>query len=388
MPAPSVTVNVANPGLQAVLAKGRLQSVDVLRGAIMVIMALDHCRDFTHAPALARTFQPEDLTRASSFLFLTRWITHFCAPVFMLTAGLGAYFWARRGKTTAELSRFLLLRGLWLIFLEVTVSHLALFFNFDYSVLVVVILWALGGSMIALAGLVWLPARLLLPLSLVVILGHNLFDKIPAERFGSAAGLWNVLHQQGLFRLFGQPIFIAYPLVPWIAVMAAGFALGPVFQWEPARRRRVLVAIGISLTIAFVINRALNVYGDPRPWAAQASPLFTVLSFLNCAKYPPSLDFLLMTLGPALAVLGWLDRVSLSAANPLVVFGRVPLFYFLAHLFLYHGAGVILGHWVPGGFGLTGVYVIWITGVVLLYPVCLWFARLKDRRRDWWLGYL
>ncbi|MGA7412932.1 MAG: heparan-alpha-glucosaminide N-acetyltransferase domain-containing protein [Bryobacteraceae bacterium] len=387
----------------------RVQSIDILRGAIIIIMALDHTREFLHSAALS--FSPEDLSRTTAALFFTRWITHFCAPVFMLTAGLGAFLWAQRGGGTRELSRFLWTRGLWLVFLELTLVRLAMYFTFDYSFTIVTVLWALGGSMIALAALVHLPLRALATISCALILFHNLADGITAASFGEAAWVWNVLHQPGLLKLGGIAIAVAYPLIPWIGVMAAGYCLGPVFLWEPQRRQRVLLKLGIGLTAGFILVRAWNIYGDPLPWSAQSSALMTLCSFLKCMKYPPSLDFLLMTLGPAIAVLGLLDRVRLSNANPLLIFGRVPLLYFVIHLFVIHGLAVLLafGRYgvaglhlttLPGmsmsgsmfpadyGFSLWAVYVAWIAVVAAMYPLCRWFAGVKQRRRDWWLRYL
>jgi uncharacterized membrane protein len=347
-------------------------------------------------------FSPTDLTRTTAALFLTRWITHFCAPVFMFTAGTGAYFWWRHGRTRGQLSRFLITRGLWLIVLEVTVMRLAYNFSFspEYPIFLVV-LWVLGLCMMVLAALVWLPAPWLAALSIAAIALHNTLDRV------NAGGIWNVLHRPGALRLAGHVVFVAYPLVPWIAVMAAGFCLGPVFSMEARERRRILLMTGTAATLAFVVLRAVNVYGDPSPWTGGA------LSFLNTTKYPPSLDFLLMTLGPALLVLAYFDKLTWRATNPLIVFGRVPLFYFVIHFCLAHVAAALLA-WVrygaaagsfvfmpvptmgaprkafPPDFGydLWVVYLVWAAIVAGLYPVCRWFAGVKARRRDWWLSYL
>ena len=378
----------------------------------MVIMALDHVRDFIHRGAMSAS--PTDLATTTPVLFLTRWITHLCAPAFMLTAGLGAYLWWRRGRTRRELSLFLLTRGLWLIVLEMTVMRLAYNFNLsgEYPLLLVV-LWALGGSMVALAALIWLPLPALAVASLVVIAAHNLFDGVDPARLGAAAGLWNILHQPGLVPLPGIPTIVAYPLVPWIAVMALGFCLGPLFLHEPSRRQRLLLRLGAAATIGFVLLRSVNRYGDPAPWATQGTAVYTVLSFLNTTKYPPSLAFLLMTLGPVLLALGWLDRHPPRPTHPLVVFGRVPLFYFVLHFYAAHLAAVLLAfarygsdawrfafHPLPSmggptalfpsefGYDLGVTYLVWALIVLALYPVCRWFAAVKARRHDWWLGYL
>lgn len=390
----------------------RLQSIDALRGAIMIIMALDHVRDFFHRSA--PLFRPEDLARTTPLLFFTRWITHFCAPVFMFTAGLGAFLWWQRKHSRGELSRYLLTRGLWLILLELTVMRLALNFNFSpkYPVLMLV-LWALGGSMIALALLVQMPLRWLSVLSVAIIALHNTLDSVQAALFGPASPLWNALHQPGAFRFAGEIFVIGYPLLPWIATMAAGFCFGHVFLLSPDRRQRIIRRTGFGCTVAFLVIRALNVYGDPVPWSMQRSGVYTVLSFFNCTKYPPSLEFLLMTLGPALILLGWLDRRRFSANNPLIVFGRVPLFFFLVHFYAIHVLAAVFAFFrygepslrflfsplpsmggnaalFPPGFGysLGVVYLVWISLVTALYPLCRWYAGIKAGRRYWWLSYL
>jgi uncharacterized membrane protein len=293
------------------------------------------------------------------------------------------------------------------------VLRFILFFDIGFrgTLVILTVLWMLGLCMVVLAGLIHLPARLLSALSIVTIAAHNLLDPVAASRFGRAAWLWDILHQQGVFSFQGANILVAYPLVPWVTVMAAGYCFGPVFLWEPARRQRLLVRLGLILSLAFVLLRALNLYGDPARWSMQRSALFTVFSFLNCTKYPPSLLFLLMTLGPAIATMAWLERKKLSANNPLMVFGRTPLFFFLVHMAVIHSAAIILGFLRYGkagflllpppsmggprpmfppdyGYGLWVVYAVWIAVVVMLYPVCRGYAHLKQRRRDWWLSYL
>jgi len=390
----------------------RLQSVDALRGAIMMLMAIDHIRDFVARSAMQ--FLPTDLTRTTPAIFFTRWITHFCAPVFMLTAGLGAFFWMTRGHhSKGELSRFLVTRAIWLIFLEVTVLRVIMFSQISYrgNLVILLILWAIGISMIALAALIYLPIRFLASLSIVIIFFHNLLDRFPAQRFGHAAWLWDILHQQGLFSFAGINFVTGYPVLPWIGVAAGGYCLGAVFSWESVRRERFLLRLGLALSAGFVVLRAINVYGDPARWTHQRSALFTGLSFLNTTKYPPSLAFLLMTLGPALIAIAYLDHRRFSSTNPLIIFGRVPFFYYIAHLVAAHVAAIVLNLARYGrtsflfiappsmgtpsnlfppdyGFPLWTVYAVWIALLLLLYPVCLWFARVKQRRHDWWLSYL
>lgn len=387
----------------------RVQAVDILRGIVMVIMALDHTRDYVHAAAMA--FAPENLTQTTTAIFFTRWITHVCAPVFMFSAGLSAYLRLERGGTRAALSRFLVTRGLWLIVLEFTVVRAGFFFDFTFSPLFLLVFWALGMSMIALAALVHLPPRVLAVLSVAMIALHNLSDGITAAQLGALGGVWQVLHAPGLLTTEPPVVIVAYPLVPWIGVMAAGFCFGEVYRLPGDRRRVVLIRLGLALIVAFVVVRWLNVYGDPRPWIAQSRPGFTLLSFLNTSKYPPSLLFLLMTLGPAILLLGLIDRARLSDRHPFVVFGRVPLFYFVLHIPLIHALAIGL-LWLrygsapflllppptlgtprelfPPDYGweLWMAYALWAVAVAALYPVCLWFARLRARRRDWWLSYL
>jgi uncharacterized membrane protein len=396
---------------------GRLAAVDALRGLVMIIMALDHVRDFVHRGAMSQS--PTDLATTTPLLFMTRWITHFCAPVFMLTAGMGAYFyWKNGNRTRAQLSRFLVTRGLWLIALELTIMQLA--YNFDVSAnypIFLLVLWVLGACMIVLAGLVWMPIRVLTVLSVATIILHNSFDGIRAQSLGGFAPFWTLLHQVGAIPVAGRIVIAPYTLVPWFAVMALGFCIAQVFSIrfssEAEKRRDLLFRLGLAMTIAFVALRVINVYGDPARWQGQSSTILTLLSFLNTTKYPPSLAFLLMTLGPALMVLSWFDRVPFARSNPLIVFGRVPLFYFVLHFVLAHAAIVVLALFTYGsraltfmfqpvpsmggpakafppdfGYDLWVAYAVWITIVVGLYPLCRWFAAVKERGQHWWLSYL
>lgn len=392
--------------------RARVWSIDALRGLVMIVMALDHVRDFFHLGAMS--FSPTDLTKTTPLLFFTRWITHFCMPVFMFTAGVGAFLFGQRNRTRGQLSRFLWTRGLWFIFLELMVMQLA--YNFRFSpqfIVLLLVLWIFGLCFVAMAGLIYLPVRLLAILSIGVLVLHNCLDGIAAARFGSLAWVWNVLHQPGVFSLAGRTLLVSYPLIPWVAVVALGFCFGRVFLLEVTARRKILVNLGIGLTVAFVAIRAINRYGDPVPWAHQKSAVFTLLSFLNCTKYPASLDFLLMTLGPSLVLLAYLDRKVFTAENPLIVFGRVPMFYFVLHFYLIHllvalaaflrygvGASRFIFNPVPSmggpqelfpsgfGYSLWTVYGVWILVLAILYLVCRWFAKVKATRRDWWLSYL
>jgi uncharacterized membrane protein len=395
-------------------ARARLYSVDALRGLVMVIMALDHVRDFFHV--YAKSFDPLDPSKTWTALFFTRWVTHFCAPTFVFLAGTGAFLSTRRGRTKKELSRFLLTRGLWLILLELTLVRFGWFFNFDYHFLFVQVIWAIGWSMIVLAGLVHLPVRAIAAFGLAMIFLHNALDRIQAADFGSLRWLWVVLHETNIIMPRPGVLFLAaYPLIPWVGVMAAGYAFGELLMLERERRRRILLRLGGACIALFVVLRALNIYGDPLRWSSQPrGTWFTLLSFLNTQKYPPSLLFLLMTLGPSIIALALFDRAGGrepgALMRPFVVFGRVPMFYYLLHVPLMHLVAVVFSlarygradwlfmNWpLPGqpplepqgyGYNLWVVYAVWLGVVVALYPVCRWFAEVKQRRRDAWLSYL
>lgn len=386
--------------------RGRMEGIDALRGIVMVIMALDHSRDFfsnSHA-----YFDPIDVSQTTVAFFFTRWITNFCAPVFSFLAGVGAFLSASHGRPKSEVARLLLTRGLWLVFLELAVMRVCWYFNFDYTVLKAGVIWCLGWSMVALAGLIFLPGRVLWALSLAMIAGHNLLDGLRPQDFGSLSGLWTVLHGKGVVELAdGVRMLVVYPLIPWIGIMAAGFLCGPVIRWEQAARRRATLWAGLALTLAFAALRWLNVYGDPHPWSTQPEALFTFLNALGCEKYPPSLSYLLMTMGPAFLLLAAMDRPSLPGwLRPVLIFGRVPFLFYVLHLPLLHGMAVPWAFmrygeapWLfanPPGvswphefqFDLPLTYGAWVLAVLLLYPVCKWFAGIKATRKDWWLSYL
>ncbi|HVS20512.1 MAG TPA: heparan-alpha-glucosaminide N-acetyltransferase domain-containing protein [Pyrinomonadaceae bacterium] len=419
----STATNGASPEAQDASSpkptRSRIDSIDLLRGIVMVVMMLDHTRDFVHYGALR--FDPLDLTQTNTALFLTRWVTHFCAPVFVFLAGTGIYLQFARGKKKSELSRFLITRGLWLIVLEFTAVRLGAFFSFDPRFLALVqVIFVIGASMIILAALIHLPLKVVGAFGVVMIAFHNLLDRFPVQPWQGpnspvpsvGAKLWMVLHQPGFFPIarFPSPIvFVLYPLIPWIGVMAAGYAFGALFKKDLQLRRRWLLIIGGVATILFVMLRAIDEYGEPIHWARQKNAVFTLLSFLNTTKYPPSLLFLLMTLGPAIAALACFEVLKRgSISRFFITFGRVPLFFYLLQWPTAHLISVLL-HWAFGkpvawlfkspigifenppkgnGFNLPVVYAAWIAGVLLLYPLCKWFAGVKARRRDWWLSYL
>jgi uncharacterized membrane protein len=380
----------------------RIDAVDVVRGVIMIIMALDHTRDFFGMPGQ----NPTNLATASAALFLTRWVTHICAPVFFLLTGTGAYLSLRR-QSRSELSRFLLTRGMWLIVLElVLVRCLVYQFNVDYRVTMLLVLWALGWAMIALSLGVHLPVFVVTAGGAVMILVHNLLDSVKVS-----APLWSILHVQGVVvRSREHVVFVAYPLIPWLGVTAVGYGVGQIYEWDGDRRRALLLRVGTMLSLAFVVLRSANVYGDPAPWTVQKTGALTLLSFLNTTKYPPSLLFLLMTLGPALLLLRAVDRHTPRLLRPALTIGQVPLFYYVLHFLLIHLLAVVTcyvsygaAHWMfespdlahypfsapPGwGYTLPVVYVVWAFVVFAMYPLSRWFAALKQRRDDGWLSYV
>jgi len=382
----------------------------------MILMALDHTRDYVSNLA----FPPEDLSKTFGTFFFTRIITHVCAPVFFLLAGAGAYLSVPRGKSLSRLSRFFWTRGLWLVFLELTVLRFAWNFTFA-SVPLVQVIWALGWSMVAMALIVKLPVPWIAALGLITIVFHNLLDGIHPAALGKFAGLWMVLHTPGLVSITPQTrLFVAYPLIPWIGVMAAGYTMGALL--ERSDRRKWVLRLGIALTLTFFVLRALNLYGNGDassspifpstvgPWKVQPSLTLTIIAFFNTMKYPPSLDYLLMTLGPALIVLAALDGVAVERrlARILLVFGRVPLFYYILHIVVIHAMAILVGllfhqpvAWLwHGGFliqppaagyghGLPFVYLIWVTALLILYFPCKRYMTFKSEHRDWaWLSYL
>jgi len=395
-------MNPVSASTTTISNRARIESVDVVRGVIMIIMALDHTRDFFGIPGQ----NPTDMATTTAALFFTRWITHFCAPVFFLLTGTGAYLALRR-RTPGELSGFLFKRGIWLIFLEfVVVRCLAYQFNFDFRVTMLVVLWALGWAMITLSALVRLPAYVATTFGVLMIAGHNLFDSVK-----SVNPLWSILHSPGfVLNTPDHVVFAAYPLIPWVGVTAVGYGLGQVYGRDSDRRRAFLLRLGLALSVAFLVLRGINAYGDPSRWMPQKNMLFPVLSFLNTTKYPPSLLFLLMTLGPAMIFLAAVDRGTPRLLRPALVFGKVPMFYFVLHFALIHLLAVVTcyvrygsAHWMfespdlghypfsapPGwGFSLPIVYLVWAFVVVAMYPLCRWFAALKQRRSDPWLSYL
>ncbi len=385
----------------------RLESIDVLRGLLMLLMALDHTREFFGVS----TVNPTNAQESWPALYLTRWITHLCAPGFIALAGASVYLQRQRGKTSGQLSRLLATRGLWLMFLEVTLISFGWFFYFPSPFLQVI--WATGLSMIGLAALMRLSTRTIGAIGACIILFHNLLDPIHAENLGRFGNVWKLLHESGMFMANGHPVLFAfYPVVPWFGVICLGYAFGPVAMMKPAVRRRVALTLSTAFLAAFTAIRLINHYGDDRPYQHFATMTQTVMSFFNVEKYPPSLDYVLATFGFLLLLYVAFDFAVTQAWLPhlrsfLQTYGRVPFFFYTLHIYLIHGAAVLgtaaMGldwhHWIgpfaffggppPGwGFGLAGIYAVWLAVLFALYLPCLWFSRLKARRRDWWLSYL
>lgn len=381
--------------------EARLTSIDMLRGLVMVVMVLDHVRDMLTLPQPAVM----DFADANAPLFFTRWITHLCAPSFVLLAGTSAFLYGAKGLSRSDVSRFLVTRGAWLVFVELTIVNFGWNFNIGARFFPILqVIWAIGMSMIILAGLLWLPRFAIAGIGIAIILGHNLLDSMQPPAAAASAG-WLIFHIQGPLSIGGTPIiFVAYPLVPWIGVMALGYAIGPVFVEVDCDRSRRLIGIGFLLTLAFLALRLPNLYGEPDAWRVHDTLDSTLIDLFNTTKYPPSLQFLLMTLGPAFMLLGAFEWVKGNFADSLVVFGRVPFFFYIVHLYLIHlvalGVGLAQGFsiheiaviflYYPQNFGvdLGTVYLLWIAIVLALYPACRWFAGVKAQRREWWLSYL
>jgi uncharacterized membrane protein len=384
------------------IAKQRIQSIDLLKGIVMVIMALDHVRDYFHYSAYI--YDPTDPTQTSLPIFFTRFITHFCAPTFCFLAGTSAFMVGKR-KSKSELSGFLLKRGLWLVFIEMTIVNFGWYFDIDFSNPLLVVIWSLGISMIVLAGLIHLPLKIILLFSLFLIFGHNLLDNIHFKN----NLFWSILHEPGFFTSLN--LYVGYPIIPWIAVISLGYFFGTFYNttFDSNKRKKLFNIIGISAIIAFVILRFTNVYGDPVLYKDYETTAKDLISFFNPSKYPPSLLYLLMTLGTALIFLANAEKLKGKVVDFFSTFGRVPFFYYILHLYLIHlvallfaeltGYGwqsMILKDWmteVPAlkgfGFPLWVVYCVWIGVILLLYPLCKKFDNYKQTHKEkWWLSYL
>lgn len=386
------------------LKPSRIQSIDLLRGIVIIIMALDHVRDYFHADSLR--FAPENLSQTTPIIFFTRWITHFCAPVFVFLAGTSAFLSGQR-KTKRQMSKFLITRGLWLIILELTVVNFAWSFNIKLPFIGVGVIWVTGISMIVLAAIIHLRFKLAFALGLILVCGHNLLDNIHFDGF-----IWSVLHEPKIFRIDESHLLrVTYPVLPWIGIMILGYCFGKMYTNDFAieSRKKWLLIIGSGAIALFILIRAINFYGDPVAWSNQNSVTFTLLSFLNTTKYPPSLLYTLMTLGPAMLFLALAEKAHGGLARGIIRIGRVPMFFYILHLYLIHFIAMFAAEfsgfswtdmilqrrtWIDPqlkgyGFSLGVTYLIWVGIILLLYPLCKWYDGYKSAHKEkWWLSYL
>ena len=389
----------------------RIQSIDILRGLVMIIMALDHVRDYTNYGYLFG--DPTNMDTTTPALFFTRWITHFCAPVFVFLAGTSAFLYGSKKESKSSLAKFLFTRGLWLIFIELTVVNFAWTFDISLSLHIFQVIWAIGACMVILSALIYLPKKLLLFIGLLILFGHNLLDPITMEGNDPLSILWYFIHQQN-FLIFdnGNTLaFVAYPIVPWLGIMILGYCFGYFYQkdFSASLRKKWLLYLGFGSVALFLLLRYLNIYGDLAPWSTQKDNVYTFLSFMNTTKYPPSLLYTLMTLGPSMLFLYGIESVQNVATKILVSIGRVPFFFYILHLYLIHLIGVfslvVLGeNWremiltperfmggflANKGFDLWVTYAVWVLVIVILYPFCDWFMKYKaTNKHKWWLSYL
>ena len=380
------------------MSKVRLPSIDFMRGMIMVIMALDHVRDFFHSDALI--YSPTDLTKTYPILFFTRIITHFCAPGFVLLAGISASIWGR-DRPRRDLFFFLLTRGFWLILCDAI--FISPVWTLEFGRFSLGALWAIGGSMITLSFLIFFEARVVLSIGLIIIFGHNLLDGVEASNLGPWGDFWHILHEQGALP-FGLNGAVYYPILPWIGIMAFGYGVGVYFFNKNQDNHKGLTFLGLSFWLLFILLRFINIYGDPNPWHAQSREVMTILSFFNVSKYPPSLLYCLFTLGPMMLILAFCRNIKGSLAQKIIIFGRVPFLFYLLHLYLGITGAIALAYFQgydfsnfqreaiknhpPEGLSLVGCYIVWIIELGLLYPICTWFSDLKKRNRQAWLRYL
>jgi len=375
--------------LAEIQPKKRIESIDIMRGIVMVVMALDHSRDFL----TNLDYQPTDLSKASTILFLTRFVTHFCAATFVFLAGTSAFLTISRGKTKNQAARFLVSRGLWLIFLELTIIRFGWLMDLDYHFLFLQVIWAIGCSMLVLAALIYLPMPVIAAFGFILIFGHDLLDHFTAAGLPRAeTTIWDFLHISGIVNLGPVNVLVFYPLIPWIGVMALGYCFGVIYKMDAKKRQKLLVIFGCSAVLVFVAIRAFNFYGDPANWTDQHNWYRDILSFVDVSKYPPSLDYVLVTLGPVMLLLAAFENVHSRLSDIFLVYGRVPLFYYILHLYLLRllmfATFIIADKHKGYSFSLWVVYAVWLLAVFILYFPCRWFMKYKQTHKQWWLSYL
>ena len=396
--------------MQTAITKPRIESIDLLRGIVIIIMALDHVRDYFHADYFF--YEPTDMAQTNPAVFFTRWVTNFSAPVFMFLAGSAAFLVGER-KTKKQLSFFLLSRGLWLMLLETVIINFAWSFNPAYPMFRLQVIWALGLCMVILSAAIHLPKQAILIIGLLILFLHNMLDNIHAAGNTFKDFLWAELHERKRFFIAGKTVATGYPILAWFGIMALGYCFGQLYKkgMDAALRKKYLLLIGGAAILLFVLLRAFNLYGDNEPWSVQSSLSMTVCSFLNTTKYPPSLLYTLMTMGPAIIFLAFAEKPLNWLGKKIIPFGRVPLFFYILHLYLIHLLAVVAvvwsgrswtemifplncngkdAPWLKGyGYSLAGVYFVWILVVVLLYPLCKKFDNYKQSHKEkWWLSYL
>lgn len=387
----------------------RIQSIDILRGLVMVLMALDHTRDYFHYDASIHN--PTDIETTTPFLFFTRFITHYCAPVFVFLAGTSASLYGNN-KSKSQLFKFLFTRGFWLIILEIFLNSLNWTFDITYSFVVLQVIWAIGLSMMVLSILIYLPKKIILIIGTLLIIGHNLLDSIVMEGDSWESITWYILHQsQGMPISQTRFVYFAYPVIPWIGLIALGYCFGTFYQknFSALTRKKWLLYLGFGSILSFFVLRGINVYGNLTPWTIQDTTIKTILSFFKVTKYPPSLAYVLITIGPSLLFLYAIENIKNKITDILLVFGRVPLFYYFLHLFVIHVFAILgvlvlnrngqellsnisenpISGLASHGYSLFIVYLVWIGIVTLLYFPCKKYMIYKaNNKQKWWLSYL
>jgi len=399
------------------VSRSRIQSIDVLRGIVMVIMALDHVRDFFFKADISGggasvALDPTNLATTTPWLFFTRWITHFCAPTFLFLAGTSVFLMGQK-KTKSELSIFLITRGFWLVLVEITIITFGWTYNPFFNLLILQVIWAIGISMIVFGLIIQLPFWFIFSLGIIIVFGHNLLDYPGINKSLKGGWLADLIYFStfSIYSLAKDHFFlIVYAFLPWLGVMMLGYCFGKLYadSFDATRRRKILLTMGTGLVCLFIILRFLKGYGDPVPMSEQPrGSVFTFLSFLNVNKYPPSLAFLSMTIGPAMIALAWLENVQNKLTGFFRTYGRVPMFYYILHFYIIHTIAIIV-FFAQGfstneiatkgnpflfkptgfGFGLVGVYAVWLFVFLVLYPICKKYDRYKSTHRKWWLSYI